>query len=205
MTKKLLFVAASLFCLVGTLRAQKQVTKTTTTTTTTTTSTHTAVSVDAEKRYAFVGGLINFWHDPSASLTSFSLEPQVGYMFNSRWGIGTSVGYHFEQADEVALHAFLLSPFVRYYYFDKSPYSFYLDGGAAWAMYSLVGHIVHGFEVGIRPGASLDLADGLCLCLDMGFVGYRKNFLGHEQGTGENGFGVRFSPHELSIGLEWEL
>ena len=29
----------------------------------------------------------------------------------------------------------------------------------------------HGFEIGLRPGACVDLTKGLCLCMRMGFAG----------------------------------
>jgi len=40
----------------------------------------------------------------------------------------------------------------------------------------------------------------------MGFLGYRHSyFSGEEPGIGENGFGIRFAPEELMIGLELEF
>ena len=37
----------------------------------------------------------------------------------------------------------------------------------------------------------------------MGFIGYRHDyFMGEEEGLGSNGFGIRFAPEELVIGLE---
>ena len=63
-----------------------------------------------------------------------------------------------------------------------------------------------GFEVGIRPGACVDLTEGLCLCLRMGFAGYRRDyFTAEEPRVGNNGFGLRFAPEELMIGIEFEF
>ena len=65
---------------------------------------------------------------------------------------------------------------------------------------------VKGWEVGLRPGACVDLTKGLCLCLRLGFIGYRDKFgAGEEAGLSTSGFGLRFAPEELQIGLELEL
>ncbi|WP_262500772.1 hypothetical protein [Hallella colorans] len=40
----------------------------------------------------------------------------------------------------------------------------------------------------------------------MGFADYRKNyFVGEEQEIGNDGFGLRFAPEEVMIGLELEF
>lgn len=64
----------------------------------------------------------------------------------------------------------------------------------------------NGFEIGVRPGACVDLTEGLCLCLRLGFIGYRNRFFaGEEEGIGNSGWGIRFAPEELNIGLELEF
>lgn len=54
-----------------------------------------------------------------------------------------------------------------------------------------------GFELGLRPGACVDLTEGLCLCL--------LYFMGEEPKLGERGWGLNLSPEELMIGLELEI
>lgn len=109
-------------------------------------------------------------------------------------------------------NAFKVSPFVRYYYFHKGPFNLYFDAGFGlnWGGHRHGGHDevarFKGFEVGVRPGACVDLTEGLCLCLRMGFLGYRDAYsMGEEPGLSSNGFGIRFAPEELMIGLELEF
>lgn len=162
----------------------------------------------------FVGGALTFWvNQPSKSIV-FHCHPEAGWRINNTWAAGFLLGYgleserHSEKRENQ--HAFRLSPFVRFYYLHKGPFNLYLDGGAGYNYATPIGaegstgH--HGFEVGMRPGACVDLTEGLCLCLRMGFLGYRKNyFTGEEPGLSSNGFGVRFAPEELQIGLELEF
>lgn len=175
----------------------------------------------------FVGGAINYWYDTEDKSQSLSFAPEVGYLFNDTWGVGTYIGLGHQSVSAqssiatagVRINTLSLTPFVRYYYFHRLPFNLYLDGCVGWNMSrtsvnsNLLGitgklepKVSHGFEVGIRPGACVDLTEGLCLCLRLGFLGYRNDFFaGEEEGIGENGFGIRFAPEELKIGLELEF
>lgn len=169
----------------------------------------------------FVGGVINYWYDADDKQHSFEFAPEFGYLFNNDWGLGAFLSYDYgtelsTQAKKTS-HFYSITPFVRYYYFHREPFNLYLDGcvGVNWSKEIEVPHTtpdapnvesMRGFEVGIRPGACVDLTEGLCLCLRLGFIGYRNSFFaGEEEGVGTSGWGVRFAPEELKIGLELEF
>ncbi|GAB6976368.1 outer membrane beta-barrel protein [Prevotella falsenii] len=162
----------------------------------------------------FMGGAVTFWSDPKDKSVKFDFSPEIGYLFNDTWGVGLMLGYEYEREREAGLKkystAFKISPFARWYYVHKGPFNLFLDGGVGFDF----GRVKvadtktnrHGFEVGVRPGACVDLTEGLCLCLRMGFVGYRHDYLGGEEPEiGTNGFGLRFAPEELMIGFELEF
>lgn len=164
----------------------------------------------------FVGGAVTFWNDTEDEVMQFDFCPEIGYLFNDDWGVGLLLGYEYESEKsdfgKLVFNAFKVSPFVRYYYFHKEPFNLYLDAGFGGNIGKVgvenSGNYVvdKGFEVGIRPGACVDLTEGLCLCLRMGFIGYRDTyFMGEEEGISSNGFGIRFAPEELMIGLELEF
>ncbi len=166
----------------------------------------------------FTGGSLTFWSDPDDKTTVLELAPEVGYLFNDTWGVGMLLGYEYEKEGRqgatrhLVTNALKLSPFARYYYMHRGPFNLYVDGGVGFSWFKEkdksagVSTDGHGFEVGIRPGACVDLTEGLCLCLRMGFVGYRNRYTGgEEERIGNNGFGLRFSPEELMIGLELEF
>ena len=165
----------------------------------------------------FAGGAVSFWADTDDQSLSFEFCPEVGYLFNDTWGVGVLLGYEYEQEGagssagvRPTVNAFKISPFARYYYLHKGPFNLYLDGGFGLNfIQSKVGNAVskgNGFEIGVRPGACVDLTEGLCMCLRMGFIGYRNSyFMGEEPGLGSTGFGFRFAPEELQIGLELEF
>lgn len=162
----------------------------------------------------FAGGAVSFWSDNKDKTLTLDLCPEIGYLFNDNWGVGLLLGYEYEHRKEGGTktigNAFKVSPFVRYYYFHRSPFNLYLDAGGGFNFSKekegdTTKHI-NGFEIGIRPGACVDLTEGLCLCLRMGFVGYRNDyFMGEEPKMGTKGFGLRFAPEELMVGLELEF
>ena len=152
-------------------------------------------------RWVF-GGLVSFWQDNKAKTTRFDFSPEVGYLFNENWGLGVVGTYQYQKGNGESESLWALRPFARYYYMHREPFNLYLDGGFG---FSTSGG-VKGWEVGLRPGACVDLTKGLCLCLRLGFIGYRDKFgAGEEAGLSTSGFGLRFAPEELQIGLELEL
>lgn len=166
-----------------------------------------------EKRF-FLGGAASFWADPKNRSITLDFCPEVGYLFNDTWGIGMLLGYEYQSGYTEGVknigQSFKISPILRYYYFHRKPFNLYLDAGGG-VNFSInkdgnVTNHLNGFEVGLRPGACVDLTEGLCLCLRMGFVGYRNDyFMGEEPQLGTNGFGFRFAPEDLMIGLELEI
>lgn len=169
----------------------------------------------------FIGGVINYWNDTDKKSHSLELAPEFGYLFNDTWGVGVFFSYDYSAARENRAqffsHSYSITPFVRYYYFHRLPFNLYLDTcvGGNWStekhqqLEGLGGIDVeraNGFEIGVRPGACVDLTEGLCLCLRLGFIGYRNRFFaGEEEGIGNSGWGIRFAPEELNIGLELEF
>lgn len=173
---------------------------------------HTSLShAEHSKEHAhanfWAGGSLTLWRDKEAKETILSFRPEFGYFINKQWGVGLMGNYTSEEAGRV----YGITPFVRRYVFEKQPFNIYFDAGVGlswsqakvdhtWAKTKL------GYEVGIRPGVCLDLAKGLCLCLRMGFVGYRDSFTsGEEHEITHHGFGLRFAPEEIQIGLEFEF
>ena len=157
----------------------------------------------------FVGGVAGFWIDSDAGKTSLEFHPELGYFLNDSWAVGLIAGYGLESheaaGEKLLQHEVSLSPFVRYYYLHRGPFNLYVDGNVGYSYETSKGDSHQGFEVGLRPGACLDLAEGLCLCMRLGFLGYRKSFHGEETNLPSNGFGLSFTPEHLMIGLELEF
>lgn len=173
-----------------------------------------AFQEDDHEEGLFIGGAVTYWNNTKTKATTLQFCPEIGWHFNETWAAGIMLGYAFnsERGDNEheKTHTLKISPFARYYYLHKGPFNLYLDGGIGYNYISPTDpnktdkH--HGFEIGLRPGACVDLTKGLCLCMRMGFAGYRKNyFTGEEREIGNDGFGIHFAPEEVMIGLELEF
>lgn len=167
-----------------------------------------------DEKGLFVGGAMTYWNNSREKSTSFQLQPECGWRFNETWATGVALSYGIEKKLEEGVNerneSFKIAPFLRYYYMHRGPFNLYLDGGFGYNV-RLDGTGENkknssGFEVGLRPGVCVDLTKGFCLCVRIGFAGYRKNyFTGEEEGIGEDGFGLRLAPEEAMIGLEFEF
>lgn len=160
----------------------------------------------------FVGGMANYWYNTDTRTNQLHLHPEFGYFLNDTWAVGLIAGYGFEQTAEETTstisteHELTLSPFVRYYYCHRGPFNLYVDGNIGYNFTKTDGGAAqHGIEVGLRPGACLDLTEGLCLCLHMGFVGFRHAFHGEEPSLPDSGWGISFTPEHLLVGIELEF
>lgn len=176
----------------------------------------------SHKGVMFFGGALSLYHDVKAYSTSFSFHPEGGYLLSDRWGIGVLLGIgldsHKEEGRTHIEQEYKVSPFVRWYYFRPNPFNLYLDMGAGWNLKRTNDEKensknLQGYEIGIRPGACIDLIEGLCLCLRLGFIGYRHSYFAGEEkihthnagGETQNGFMLHFAPEEAMIGLELEF
>ena len=164
-----------------------------------------------------VGGLLTYWSDLKMKNVHAEIAPELGLFLSSDWVIGLIGKYAYEGHTHETTpgtvhreHVFGLSPFARYYYVHREPFNLYLDATFGWSLAKETQEKgIHGLEIGVRPGACVDLTEGICLCLRMGFIGWRKDFRaveaeGHEEAN-YSGFGFMFTPEELQIGLELEF
>ena len=166
-----------------------------------------------EETGLFLGGSLTYWNNTDTKASTLQLFPEMGWRFNQTWAAGIMLGYGFDSERVGGVknitRIYKVSPFVRYYYMHRGPFNLYLDGGMGFNHSKPEQNTAtkrNGYEIGIRPGVCVDLAKGFCLCMRMGFAGYRNNyFVGEEHEVGDNGFGLRFAPEELMIGLELEF
>ena len=113
----------------------------------------------------FAGGAFTVWSDSKDESFVFDFCPEIGYLFNDTWGLDVLVVYEHESENHNGQrhisNTFKFSPFARYYYYHKGPFNLYVDGGAGINFgnyrHDNISSDKWGFEVGIRPGACVDL------------------------------------------------
>lgn len=155
----------------------------------------------------YVGGELGFWRDwqDGANKTSFVVNPEVGYNLNENWAIGVRLGYGYEYVKGDKVNAFEVSPYARYTYAKLGPVNLFLDGGFGFGTFKVKdadgnsSDAQNAWEVGIKPGLSVNLTEKLSFISHVGFFGYRKSDMGEV--FGENGFGLKLKSTDLTFGL----
>lgn len=162
------------------------------------------VTFFAQAQEMFLGGGIGLWRNTEAEKTSFSITPDVGYIFNEKWAVGAEIAYahnSFEGHFAGTSNAFAFAPYARYSYYENKVVKLFIDMGMGVS--TLKGKDSdrqNGFEIGLKPGMAIKLNHHFSLITKVGFAGYRDDYF-----RGENGFGVTMEGENITIGIDYEF
>ena len=155
-----------------------------------------------DSRRFVLGGNFSFWRNEDAKTISIAVSPGLMYLLNEDLGFGANLSLQNQSQQGASTTYFLLRPFARYYFAHTNPLHFYLEGGLGVSS----GGGTTGFELGVRPGMSLELSRLIHLNMYWGFLGYRNKFaFSGGEGTSSSGFGLSFSPANLLLGIEFHF
>ncbi len=166
----------------------------------------------------YVGGAIGFTHsegynsalDANATINEFTILPEIGYNFNSRWAIGTTIGYDYAHfcGWDMDVHMFEFNPYARFTYFRTSNnlVQLFVDGGAGIG----IGCVDYGdddsdtavtWNIGFRPGVAFNFTDKFSVVAHVGFLGYQgANNAAFNVGNPRKG-GISFDTRDLTLGF----
>lgn len=159
-----------------------------------------ALAAQAQEMY--LGGGISLWRNDDTERTKFSISPDFGYNFNSRWAVGAELVFSHESGEkDYSCNAFALAPYARYSFYENKIVRLFLDMGLGFST-SKVKHedAKNGFEVGVKPGIAIKLNEHFSLISKVGFAGFRDDYF-----RGENGLGVDLDGENISIGIDYEF
>lgn len=76
-----------------------------------------ALAAQAQEMY--LGGGISLWRNDDTERTKFSISPDFGYNFNSRWAVGAELVFSHESGEkDYSCNAFALAPYARYSFYE---------------------------------------------------------------------------------------
>lgn len=155
----------------------------------------------------YVGGEVGLWRDYDANETSFTIKPEVGYNLSDKWGIGTVIGWDYGYSDGVKVNGLVVAPYARYTAAKFGPVNVFLDGGFGFYTYKVkdAGSSYNAWEVGIKPGVSVNLTEKLSFVSHIGFLGYRDADKGSAVKWGTNGFGFDLDGNTVTFGLYYNF
>lgn len=164
----------------------------------------------------YVGGSLGFMHnDEKGTMTNeFKILPEIGYNFNSRWAVGTTIGYDYIHmcGNDTDIHVFGLDPYARFTYFRTSNnlVQLFVDGGVGIGL----GAVDYGdddsdtlvtWNIGFRPGVAFNFTDKFSVVAHIGFLGYQgANNTAYDAGIPRKG-GISFDTNDLTLGFYYNF
>lgn len=168
------------------------------------------ISLSAFAQNWYVGGTLNAWRESSGNKTEVTIKPEVGYNFNQTWSLGGAIGWQYNYNDGFKTNVFAISPYVRATYARVGIVSFFVDGGFTYGLGKtkhgdLSSKTVNMWEVGFRPGLSVNINEHVGILAHVGFLGYRTaNKAGKAAGLPEGG-GLKLSSSDLNFGFYYNF
>ena len=173
----------------------------------------------AASAQVYVGGEAGLWRNADNNDTHFTLRPEVGYELNEKWDLGLSVGYSHDYDGKkhksyTKINAAEVNPYARWTFAQWGPVNLFLEMGFGFETYKVkagdnkddeVESDAHNaWNVGVKPGLSIDVAKHLQFITHVGFLGYRDSdddFNGHKH----DGFGFHVQSDNLTVGLLYKF
>lgn len=170
----------------------------------------------------YVGGEAGLWRNPDHNTTDFTLRPEFGYELNKKWDLGIAIGYTHNYdgyGDDGYFHvktnSFNINPYARWTFANLGPVNFFLEMGFGVETYKvkasdkddnveIKSDALTAWNIGVRPGLSVDVAKHLQFITHVGFLGYRDSD-DHFNGHRNDGFGFDVSSEDLTIGFVYKF
>lgn len=162
------------------------------------------VTLFTQAQEIYLGGGISLWHNTDLEKTSFSISPEIGYVFSEKWAVGAEIAYahnSYEGAFEATSNAFVFAPYARFSFYENKIVRLFLDMGMGVSTMKVKDHdSYNGFEIGLKPGLAIKLNQHFSLVSRIGFAGYRDDYF-----RGSDGLGVELDGENISLGIEYEF
>lgn len=169
-------------------------------------------SLSAYAQDCFVGGSFGFDRDFTENQTAFTIAPEIGYKFDSKWAAAVSLAYNYDYTKGVKTNVFSINPYVRYTYFatDNNLVNLFVDGGFGVgfgkAKYEDVsGDSMTVWNIGFKPGVAFNLTEKFSIVAHMGFLGYEGCNDAAEAAGVDKKFGLNFDTMNLNLGFYYNF
>jgi hypothetical protein len=142
------------------------------------------------------------------AVTTYAVLPEIGYNFNKKWALGTTVG--FGKGNPVNIEGnssnyFTVDPYVRFTPIHSKYVNVFVDGGFGYTHYNhageVLGHSVNEWQVGLKPGVSVNLSEKLSFVAHAGFLGWKTSKGDYDGAKSSNAWGVDLDGNNLTFGL----
>ena len=161
----------------------------------------------------WVSGSVGVWSSKTGDAkrtTDFNFVPEFGYVIGENMGVGVKLGYARSNMElfgtPVKADSYGVAPFVRYTFCKGNIGGLFVDGGIGYehTKYKATsgGSALKedSFELGFRPGVSVNVCDRVALLGTFGFLGYQHSKIGD---TKSNEFGLDLDLSQVMLGVSF--
>jgi len=171
-----------------------------------------SVLASANAQRNWIGGAVGFSQEKNTNAanvevktTSFSILPEYGYFFSDNLGVAVRAGYRHDKTGDLKTDNFVINPFVRYTFLKGSIGGLFVDGGVS-ASFGKTGAgdrvSTWGIDIGITPGAIINIGNGFSLYATFGRFGYSHDEQKTEpEKTKNDNFSFGLNLNELTTGI----
>ena len=167
----------------------------------------------------YVGGETGLWRNADNNNTDFTLRPEIGYELNEKWDLGMALGFSHDyngnkkHSNYTKMNAIEINPYARWTYAKLGPVNLFLEMGFGFETYKVKagdddvevkGDAQNAWNLGVKPGLSVNVAKHLQFITHLGFLGYRDSddeFDAHKH----DGFGFQLQSDNLTVGLLYKF
>lgn len=141
----------------------------------------------------------------SLKSTQFAILPEIGYNVSDNFALGATFGVDYTKTGGEKSTTFNISPYARATFFHSKMVDLFVDGGVGFGIGCADSSTAVTYEIGFRPGVSLNLSDKFSLVAHVGFLGYESgNAPAKRTGAPEN-WGLNLDGTNLLFGFYYHF
>jgi hypothetical protein len=144
-----------------------------------------------------------------ASMTTFSIAPEIGYSLNDKWDLALALNESLISVkDGDTMNSFTINPYARYTYYTTGKVGFFLDLGFTVGTTNLGSDDEDSFYktddnattwgIGVRPGVKYAASDKVTFVASLGLLGFEQYKLDDYK---LSSFGLNVDGSALKFGL----
>ena len=144
--------------------------------------------------------------------TTFTIAPEVGYMFNDKWGVYADLDFTTvskalvdDNGKTISSNSFGFDVAARYVFAQTGIAKFFLDGGFGLDFYNNSRGSI--FDIKIQPGVSIAASDKVSFVAKLGGIGFRSaNEKAQAAGLGNKSeFGLNATNSAVTFGVYYNF
>lgn len=172
-----------------------------------------AANVNAQVYIGGTAGVVNFSDDEGDDdETAFRILPEIGYNINNNWAVGGVIGYEKGSLSLLGQHkmtgqdmkAFSIAPYARWTFVHSKYVNGFLDLGFGFMSGSYENNDFTAWNIGVKPGISVNLSKHISFVTKVGFLGYEEI---NPDGDNNNAhdFGFNVSGNNIEFGVYYNF